>query len=382
MVLLILYFFLIILNILFPKNKALTIIDFVYMWILIGWSYGNADYNLYVSRYSYPDRYVTLEPLYVSVEKLFSSYGYDYESFLLIMSFICLLIKFILINKMSSRQNIVIAMYLLFPFLMDIVQIRSFYASTLVMVAIYVLLQKKKFSIPVYIALILFSTMIHSLCIVYLVLIIAVLIKTEKLHDFSRKIILAVAGATALLVSGILYKVLYYIATIFGFGTKFAETVIAAGMAYKVTNKMVYMAEIILFFLIANFICLKARKMILSNNYIGNSKKEYLSGTKLIDFCYKSNYLMLIILPFAWFSGDIYRIQHIFMIILYIAASNVLSVENKKKHFLLVKKNKLILNLSVSGLAIVFAILFTLLLVSLRETVFLPAFFSNRLIGE
>jgi len=382
MVLLAWYVLLIILNSIYKRNKFLLVIDFVYMWILMGWSYGNADYAMYLRRYMYPETFGTLEPIYIIVEKFFGSLGYDYQIFLIVMSVICLIARFIVIQKISSRPNQVIALYLIYPFIMDIVQIRMFYATTFVLIAILLLREAKKpISFVVVFAIILVATLIHNACIIYMLLPLAKVLKKERISKYSRRIIIGIAVATALLASGLLYSVGLIVARLAGFGQKYVETIVAAGVAYKVTNRLVYMAEIILFFVIVNLICKQARKMILSEKYYYKERAQGILMIDEIDFLEKCNYLLFLILPLAWFSGDIYRVQHGFAIVIFMIVSNVIPISGSTSKNGKLKHNQIKLGFYTIGLAFVFMVLFMLLLPGLRETVFLPAFFNNKLIG-
>lgn len=377
MVLLIGYIVLIGLNLTFKRNKFLYVIDFLYMWILIGWSSDNADYAIYVSRYNYPDVYRTLEPLYVFLEKLSSAHGFDYSQFLVIMSGVCLFMRFILIYKMTSKHNQVIGYYLIYPFIMDIVQVRMFYAMTIMMWAIYLLYKvNRRYQYFIFIALTMCAVFIHNSCVIFLLLIIAKIMKKENVKKYSKRMIIGVAFATLLLAVGALNKIGYYVANIIGFGRKFTETIAAAGMAYKFTHRLVYMAEIIIFFVAVYLICNQVRKNV--NKYESViQNKEWIEE---VDFIEKCNYLLFFILPLAWLSGDIYRVQHGFAMMVYILIANIVPYkESKKKGVISLSRVKT--EGYTFALAFGFLLLFALLLPDLRERVFLPAFFNNRLFG-
>ena len=132
------YILLICLGFMFQKNKTLSIVFCGFMWLLMGWSYGNADYNIYLDRYNNSSSYKTLEPFYTILQDIAKGAGLEYESFLIICSGICLLIRFYVIWQSTAFPNFVLSLYLLFPFVMDIVQIRFFYASTIVFWGWYV----------------------------------------------------------------------------------------------------------------------------------------------------------------------------------------------------------------------------------------------------
>lgn len=376
MVLFIIYIFIVILNFAFKRNKLITFFDFLYMWILMGWSYGNADYNTYTLRYLYPNLYNTLEWLYTCLQNLGKAIGLDYAGFLIVMSAIFLFIRFWVICKMSSRPNMVIGLYLLFPFIMDITQIRMFYAVSLVLLGSYFLLKGTKRGYTLFILFVILATLIHASCALYFILLPAYMVGDDKLKTYAKRVICLIIGIFILLGSGLLYKIISVAASVFGFGVKFRETVIAASMAYSFNNKIVYMIEIVLFFVLAN----ELLKRLLKNGKSGVSKagSKTMSASSVTKWSYKVNYALLVILPLAWFSGDIYRIQHGFFTMIYIALSNTEFAETGSRGR--IKQSKLIIMILTAIMIGSFILLFLIGVKSLADNVFWPTFKNNRLL--
>lgn len=348
----------------------------MFMWILMGWSYGNADYNIYLSRYNNSNSFKTLEPVYTTIQNIAKGFGAGYEYFLIICSGLCLLIRFYIIIRSTVSPNLVISLYLLFPFIVDIVQIRFFYASTIILVGWYIILfSNKKRKYVYFVALVFFATLIHNSCLVYIVFIFI-----DRIEKYIKQIpivaLTLVCGMFALLSSGVLYKVLYFVASLFNFQQKFKETFIANQNAYSLNDKVVYILEMLLAFFMINLICKKTKQLLRHSDYV-----IYLCSlqneTRYLNFCYNANYIFLLLIPLVWFSGDIYRIQHSFFLLIYILCSAVRPKNNVKKF--VIQKGTISLKVITLCLAIFFMILFELLLVDLRTTVFIPTFFENRL---
>ena len=376
MTLLVCYIILIVLNLKFSKSKFLYYFDFFYMWVLMGWNYSVADYDVYFTRYTHPEIYGTLEPLYVILQNFGKLVGLSYNQFLACLSFVFLLTRMILIKRMSVHPNYVIGLYLLFPFIMDVTQIRMFYATTFVLAGIYILQKKKKHSNLLFLLFVILASMIHSACIIYLVVLIAQNSKKINEKKYLQISVLVCLVLYAFLPTGILYGVLANICRAFGFGRKFIETTIATSKAYKITHKITYMIEILIFFFAMAVILQRAKKSI-SHNYSvdHNNVLSSFCEKDFLDLCSKINYSLLISLPLAWFSGDIYRVQHAMTIIFYIAVSNSNSFRSNIR-------GKVKINQSyIAGFIVVFMFLFLIGIPSLRETVFVPVFFNNELIG-
>ena len=343
----------------------------------MGWNYSVADYNVYYTRYTSPEKYKTLEPLYLMLQNLGKWVGLGYNAFLAIMSFLFLLIRMVLIKKMSVRQNFVIGLYLLFPFIMDITQIRMFYATTIVLLGIFFLLQNKKSSDSLFVFFVIMATLVHSSCILYLLLLFAKNIKRLGVDEYIKLCIAVCVGLYIMLPTEVLYKGLVAISKCLGFGRKFIETSFATNKAYKITHKFTYMIEILLFFVMMNLILAKT---IRQNNVAKKLKElknyEDFYSLDFFNFCLKSNITLLIILPLAWFSGDIYRVQHGLLTLFYIAISNSKCFRSK------IKGNFKVNQLMLFFFIIVFMFLFLIGLPSLRNSVFLPVFFKNELFGK
>lgn len=376
MFLLISYIIIILLNLKFSKSKILYIIDFMFMWILMGWNYSVADYDIYLIRYTHPEIYGTLEPLYVVFQNIGKMMGLSYDTFLAYMSFIFLLIRMVLIKSMSMRPNYVVGLYLLFPFIMDITQIRMFYATTIVLIGIFILIKNYKYCNILFVVTVILATMIHAACIIYILILVAKNVKSVNIKEYLQVCVLVCGILYALLPTGVLYSVLALISRRLGFGKKFIETVFSTSMAYKFTNKITYMIEIILFFGIIYLILKRATK---GETLTSGTKEKELtksfSNLELLHFCIKVNCSLLIILPLAWYSGDIYRVQHGIVILFYTALSNLDNFRGSRRG--MVKLNQLL----VAGFITIFMILFLIGLPSLREAVFMPVFFENGLLG-
>lgn len=364
MVLLFIYIMLVIFNFLLPRSKIIFIIDFIYMWILMGWNHSVADYGVYLMRYDHPEVYGTLEGIYVLLQNIGKSIGLNYDSFLIVMSFVFLLIRMISIHELCKNHNNVVGLYLLFPFVMDITQLRMFYATSVFLFGMIFLLRIKnsRNGIIVFCILNAVATLIHAACIIYFLIPVAMYIDRGKLKKYTKQIIAIVLVLYVLLFSGGLYNLVKLMSIAFGFGRKFVETAFAVSTAYKVTHRITYMLEIILFFLFMNSLLKNTLKI--NKNSIS---KEIILG-------YKMNYIFLLILPLAWFSGDIYRIQHGALVFFYSILVN--GSLFKKRTFGIITWSQVML----FGFLIAYIFLFLIGDGSLFNSVFWPAFYKNVLI--
>ena len=370
MELLIIYILAIILSLIFKQSKLVTIFDFIIMWIMIGWSSGTADYLVYTTRYYFPERYSTLEPLYAILQNCARNLGSSYSLFLIIMSGIALLLKYISISLLTSRRNEVIALWMIFPFIADINQVREFYATSVAFLGLALFLKLKNTNIGIIIAIIscVLAGMIHISAFMYLALIIPYLRKKQRKYLFTsgnfnfislKKILMVIVATYILALFGLLYK----IGNLIGLGAKWSQTAEAATIAYS--SRTFYHFEMIIFFIIANIILRRV---------LAQSSQLSLEENRIAYWTYISNYLLLLVLAFAFITPDVYRVQQEFAIFIYCVAS--FSYEKKG----LVTVNTVTAKTSVLMLSLLFLWLMCGAVPSLRETVLIPAFYDNLII--
>ena len=377
MILLFLYIGIILLNFMFPKSKKLFVFDFLFMWMLIGWNYSVADYEIYLRRYMYSlMSFATLEPLYVYLQDIAKEQSLDYNSFLMCMTFVFLFIRMIAILGMSKRHNIVVALYLLFPYIMDITQVRMFYATSVVLLGLMFFIKGYKWGSIILLISVIIATMIHASCAFYLLL----PLSKWMLRFTSKRVLSISVGITAmlyvLLLSGMLYNIVGYVSSWLGFPDKFAETVLANEMAYKFTYRITYSLEVLMFFLLMNYMLSSACRKYENTSITIKSDIATFYEKKYVEIAYRINCLLLCILPLVWFSGDIYRLQHGILVFFYIVFSDIKFFRDIRKYVITHYQ------IAMAIFVMLFMMLFLLGNESLRETVFIPVFFENALWGE
>ena len=168
------------------KNKALYIVLFIWMWILMAFTTGIADeQEVYMSRYASPELWAgNSEILYNAIILLFRKAGCTFYQYKAIITFIQLLLIFTTIWKLSKYPNIVCCLYMIYPFPLNIAQMRHALATAIFVFAIRYLFEDDKTLIKInkfklsrsdfkYICLILIATCIHSASLIWLVLLVA-----------------------------------------------------------------------------------------------------------------------------------------------------------------------------------------------------------------
>lgn len=123
------------------KNKKISagILAF-YMWLLLAFSYGNADYVSYENQFRYYNEinrsYSISNFGYQALCRLFYPLGVDYATFLIIEASIILILYYIFAVKNSRNPYLCLLLVCIYPFIIDTTQVRTFFAAALMITAI------------------------------------------------------------------------------------------------------------------------------------------------------------------------------------------------------------------------------------------------------
>ena len=141
----------------YRNSKTLFIIMFLWMWILLAFSSGNADYIMYKEQYEASAQNGIQNwgyPLFSIMLCIFSSLYIPYNVFLGFYGLIGLTLIATTIYKLSKNKSLTAACYFIFPFVFDVVQIKNFMAMAIIIYAMQFLINtNNKKNITKYIAL-------------------------------------------------------------------------------------------------------------------------------------------------------------------------------------------------------------------------------------
>lgn len=124
-------------------SKLIFTLTFIFMWVLYFGNTGNPDLLSYESIYNTDN--TTLEIGFRFIINLSKHFNIDFKTFVCIMSLICLLLVFGTISKFTTNTNYVIAFYFIYPFVLDVIQLRNFMALSIVIFSMrFLLINDKK----------------------------------------------------------------------------------------------------------------------------------------------------------------------------------------------------------------------------------------------
>lgn len=372
MILLVLYIVLIFINLNYRKSKLCFLSLLLYMWILFGWSYGNADWNIYTNRYNnFEELSSRTEVLFTTLVRGGHFLGMEYRGFLIAISGVCLLLLAKTIFDLSSEPGLVLSLYAIFCFPMDITQVRFFIAFSVVCFGFRYLFKyketKEKKLLIKWIITVVVACNIHMLTMLILVLLIPVFFKRKV-----TIIVTAVVNIIFILASSLKSKIFALIALFLGEGK--ASLVMNQASKYDFAKvSYVWFKTIFIFSgFLAVYFCIMYffKKYDKKYGIVLNTDKKTLESQ--LAFTMDCNIIILVIIGLITVTTDFYRIQQIIVFMSYLIYSNYLQPHEKGKW----KKNNLVI--IVPAVLFAFGALYNLVLNSANiETVFLPIFYNN-----
>lgn len=308
------------------SNNILFFMLFLITWIIFGGNSDNADYQNYNAIYDFIKNngsYSAVESGFEIICILFIKLGFDYQNFLVVYSFIGLLLVQSTVRKLTKNHNVVWLLYFVFPFLLDVVQIRNFMSMSIIVFAIRFLLEKKHLNIFKFIVLVLLASTFHVSSLFYLLLL---------LTKFSSKTIAYLTIVISLIIQLVLKTnsaILMYFLNINKLETYLSSSTSFIGVLF------------FLIYLIINLIFLILVQKAATNFQLEKNK------IKVINLILKINIIMLISYNFLIYDADFIRLQRNLLILNYVAFSIVIPYKK-------ISKNKMILFLTSICVSMVF----------------------------
>lgn len=280
------------------KYKIPGFLLVLFMWMVFAGNQANADYIVnYNKYYSANNSALIVEPVFSFISSLLNSLGLDYQQFLMIVSFFLMFsIIYISYKLANGVPFFVLALYLIFPLVFNIVLVRFTTGLIFVYFGLYRILEKKKMDVFTYLFFFLGGLCHFSLLFT---LILPIVVK------FSKKQIIIIT-----LVSSVL--LLFFV------GSTELINLLSFGSNNVIFEKMVYVLNNTKS---GGFPLQRTIQVIMSFTIfiviwwiIRNEKKE----DWITDTIFKINTSMLILLPLMWINGDLYRIQILTVLLNYI----------------------------------------------------------------
>lgn len=272
------------------------VLIFSWCWLLFSFSQNNADSSIYLIRYYNYDLLIEQnEPLWNMLMYLFNFLDLEYTSFLMFTSSVYMFSIYFLLRVFSSKQKgiPILILFMIFPFCIEIVQVRNSLGLAFVNIGLYFLLRSEdRLDVLRFMAFVLIGSWIHSSMIIYLIF---VLLRWKK-FNIRKKSTWIVAFSLIGILSFLLYKgPLYtFLASLdiekINIVLSLSETRTTQQKISQVMRVCVYFAMILPMLIYA---------------YKNTDKKNKKFIMELIGL----NLIVLIVIPIMAFSIDFYRLQ-------------------------------------------------------------------------
>jgi hypothetical protein len=182
--LLIAFYYTIILTSLITRKSKLLFLAIIVLSIVFGLNISNPDYNSYYIFYNFIETIEDPEIGFKSLILLSNYFGLTYQQFRFLIGFLGLTIIFIATTRLFGKRVLpyVLMFYLVYPFMLDVTQIRNFLMYSFVFLAFSFLVGDNKYKNIYFIFIILISSSIHIVGLIYF----PVILVYSKINRFSR----------------------------------------------------------------------------------------------------------------------------------------------------------------------------------------------------
>lgn len=337
------YFLLIILLFFFKTNKVLMKISYFLLLILFCFNMDNADRGIYEWRLEQYEQTVGItEPGYYALMAIFTKLNLNIQALYIGVGLVYLSSLFYIVNKMSSKPNLVLAFYMLGIFLLDVTQLRATTSLVFVLWGFYNLyrIKETKRACMVFLLLIIVSALFHTSSLAYSLFIFSKITK--------KRLLLTLVSC---LFSGLLFfkfVIIKYFGGLLDISTKIQN--IAESDVYKGNNVNLITILLLLLLQCIYFSLIKL--------YGKNDVKIVISNNMCI--------LLFLLIPLISFSADFRRIYYFISIFLIITLSNLVNVGDKK-------------NICLCVFCLAFIYFFRVIYVGNYNTVLVPILTQNLL---
>lgn len=298
----------VILGLIKKKSNIVFGMMLVWMWLMLGWSSGNADYIIHLGRFNNYDLISEYtEILYTALMRLANEAGLTYQQFLPLVMLVYVIMIGYIGEKLSEVPAFVLALYFIFPACMEAVQIRYTLAAAFVLLGFFFLFQEEGRDSEVkYICCIIIGALLHVSTIVFILFVIIKWLSIRKTIAYT------------VVVSGVLYlsrmsMLISLIGRLPGMSEKTGRVLTSAANRYSNITVMKTTFRCVVFFCFFMLLVYYLKEK--NNRYKNDLNLQFIENVE------KANIVSLVILPLLSYSVDFYRIQQTLTLLNYCALS-------------------------------------------------------------
>lgn len=319
------------------------LIDILYIAIA---SKNIADMDTYEMLYNTGS--TALEQGYTLLTYIGRSLGFNYVTFRSLLYIACYLLIWIGLSRLRINVNLVLGLYAIYPFTMDVIQNRNLLATSIIIFSIPWLCSEKKGNTIKFIIGVIMATLIHRIAIVYLVLLLA----KEGSNEVLRKRLMSTLVALSFL-----------LALIMRIAPGTVQVVINFLMSINRERTMAY-TQVLLRWGFLLFWAMELLYVFTSKILVDGMKNEIISANNdkcpishkidVINLIYWVNLCCCCFLPLLMININFYRIYRDISLVNYMQLPFLLGLQDKQRKWIgiIIFLVALILNISQNiGLA-------------------------------
>ena len=299
------------------------LIDLVYIAIT---SKNIADLETYEMLYNTGS--TALEQGYTLLAYLGRSLGFDYVTFRGFLFVTGFLLIWIGLRRLRINVNLVLGLYAIYPFTMDVIQNRNLLATSIIIFSIPWLCSEKKGNTIKYIIGVLLATLIHRIAIVYLVLLLAKKGRNEVLRKrfLSTLVVLSFLLALVMRIApGTTQVVINFLMSINRERTTaYTQVLLRWGFLLFWTMELLYV--------------LSSKILIdgIKNESFSTNNNDWpaFSNAEIIDLIYWVNLCCCCFLPLLMININFYRIYRDISLINYMQLPILLGLQDKQRKWI------------------------------------------------
>ncbi|WP_172135182.1 EpsG family protein [Adlercreutzia sp. ZJ473] len=145
-------------------------------WLIMAFNTSNADFAGYEYFYEFRiEEWSGLNPGYVLSERVAWALGFDFLQYRMMMSTVALLLIAWFVNRYTRNGAIVLSLYLLLPFLYDVVQFKFFISAAIALFALRFLIDRVRFFALKYAIAMLLAYSVHPASVLFTFLLVGLL---------------------------------------------------------------------------------------------------------------------------------------------------------------------------------------------------------------
>lgn len=319
MILVAVFIFLSLLSVIRPKSNKVFVCLVVFTWFVAAFCTQHADYATYYTRYMNYERLSSLTEVgFTWIMILFHKLAFSFDLFLCVAYAFTIGTVAWFIRKYSPNYTLCFALYSVFPYCIDSVQLRNTIAFCIFLIGLNSLLKEGEMlkikRVSFFVISVIIASTIHFSAILFLLVLIPYFLDIRK-----TTIVTAIVTGILILVGNV--NLLAKVATVFVSSSKM-DSVLGRISKYGLHNiHSIQLAMIIPTVFILLFSWASKYNLSLEEMY-GTNTKETILARNNSEFFLKIQIVALCILPIVPFILDVYRIHRYLLVLGYIAATS------------------------------------------------------------